>query len=225
MERFNPMWLALAAAAAMVLAPATGWAQDGRDVDVEPSVGRDFGEAIEEQARGIGLEVNALGGMQAYTGDAATLVSPGATYGASIGFDTSRRTKVELGYRGAAFATEDGAGGTRAAIVENGGDAIVKIGPETERVQPYAFGGVGLSRLNVTANQFQVATGGTVSDDWLVKVPLGVGVDFRIFEGDRADLMLGARGIYGLVLDDDAFGGVNDVTQQAQLGLQLGARF
>ncbi|MFN7135107.1 MAG: hypothetical protein ACK4N5_23730, partial [Myxococcales bacterium] len=119
---------------------------------------------------------------------------------------------------GAAFSTQ---GEDRRGVMDNGGQAIVKLTPRLPRFEPYAFGGVGVSRLNVLG----AAEHDGVRDDVLVKVPVGAGLDYRLWNGERTDVTLGARGQFGLVFSEDAFVDALARSSDARFTLQLGAGF
>lgn len=224
----NSMAMAARVAATLLLLTSPALAQDDEDengaaaslAELEAQF-QAFEEAADRAAAESAkrIDVRALAGVQAYTGQAAGLVSPGASYGVAIGYDTSPLTEIELSYQGAAFATQSGAV-ERHRIMENGGQAIVKIVPRLPRLEPYAFGGVALSRLDVLGGD-----GGPVRDDTLVKLPVGLGLDLRVYAGDAADVLLGARGTWGFVLDDEAFQTSSALTNEGRLTIHLGAAF
>jgi hypothetical protein len=194
----------LAAAGALLIAPGLAHAAD-------------------EYGHNGGVKVEGGAGVLTYRNDgaAAGLFSPGPQYGVHLDFNPIGAMGLEVGYQGAAYGIQGGDG----TVVENGADAVLKLGPKLGAVEPYALGGYGVTRL--TANGAAESAG--VTDDWIQKVPVGAGVDFAIPAGANP-LLLGARGTYNFLLNNDAFGSrANNTGDRGndQIGgeLMLGGKF
>lgn len=198
-------------ALALASLPATALAQEDTEpvdverIDIEPT---DLGART-------GITVLAQGGMQAYLGTGADAVEAGGAYGLLVGIGTSDFLGLELGYQGAAYATQDGANG----ILENGGQALIKLNPQFGRWEPYGFVGVGASRLTVRGDSAQV------DDDTLVKVPVGAGFDVRFPRESENAFLVGGRAGYGFVFSNDAFAFGQGNSRQLNVTLQVGGRF
>ncbi|QRK05899.1 hypothetical protein JQX13_38045 [Archangium violaceum] len=163
--------------------------------------------------------------MLTYAGEAARLTTPGASYGVLAGIDVLPWLDAELSYQGAAYKTEEDLAADQSTLLENGGQAVAKVGPDRWRLEPYALGGVAISRLNVVGTP---AAGVPVQDATLVKLPVGVGVDWKMpLGGGESDFNLGARATYDIALDSDAFPTLADTqsSNQVRATLHLGASF
>jgi hypothetical protein len=155
-----------------------------------------------------GMTVEANGGILSYPGQGAAVFQPGGQYGAAVGV-TSRVIGLELGYQGAAYGVERGGN-----LIENGGQALVKLGRETGGFMPYALGGYNLSWL--TANGTAKDNG--ISNNVVSKIPVGAGVDYRIPSSGSSAVTVGARGTYNFVMGNDSF-----VHRSASADDQIGA--
>jgi hypothetical protein len=155
-----------------------------------------FASAADQYGHGPGVQVQANGGVLTFPGEAAGRFSPGGTYGASVDFRPLNPVGLELGYQGASYGLERGSGN----VMENGGQALLKLGPHLGAVEPYALGGYNLTWVN--PNNAADAAG--INSDTIQKVPVGAGVDFDIPVGSNP-LVLGARGTYNFVFSNQAF--------------------
>lgn len=215
-------WMGAALVVSMV--PGLALAQ-GRD---EPRRGlRGALPATERNERGMwrDITVMAQGGVLTYTGEAARLTTPGAAYGVLAGVDVLPWLDAELSYQGAAYKTQEDLSPDQSTLLENGGQAVAKVGPDRWRLEPYALGGIAVSRLSVVG---EPAPGVPVQDATLVKLPLGVGVDWKVPLGDgESDLNIGARATYDIALDSGAFPTLEDTQSSNQLQgvVHLGASF
>jgi hypothetical protein len=183
--------------------------------------------ALAGAAADRGVQVQAQGGVLTFPGAVAADVEPGGTFGVLVGLEPVPMAELELSYQGAAYRTSTRVSPQQEAVVEHGGQAIVKVGPRRGGAEPYAFGGFGVAAVNVR----EVVGGpGVVRDDVIAKVPLGLGLDFRVPIGGPGgtDLLIGARGTYDVVFDNQAFtlADANDRSaDQVAATLNLGARF
>lgn len=174
------------------------------------------------------FDVAAQAGLLTFTGEAARFTSPGVSYGVLAGVDVMPWLGGEVSYQGAAYVTDSRlSAGDDIGISENGGQAVVKAGPQLgSGLKPYALGGLALSFLNVKDRE---SAFGVVEDATLVKVPLGAGIDWNIPGNlnDIAEFTVGARATYNLTIDSGAFPTTDKATSSDQLltTLQLGARF
>lgn len=186
-------------------------------------------QAAQREAQERNLSVSAQAGLLTYTGEAANFTSPGVSYGVLAGLDVTPWLGGEVSYQGAAYVTDGrlSPDDDDIGISENGAQAVAKVGPRLRgNLQPYALGGLNLSFLEVKDREIAF---GAVEDAFLVKVPLGAGVDWEI-PGDPdslAQFSLGARATYNLTIDSGAFPQVDDATSASQLltTLQFGAIF
>lgn len=145
-----------------------------------------------------GLKVEAQGGVLSYPGEAASQVTPGAMYGVVVGIEPPIPVfELELGYQGAAYQTDQRLTGAQENAIENGGQAVLMASPEIGAFEPYVFGGYQISRLNVFERPNAT---GALQDDTLSKAPVGAGFDVHL-----GDVLVGARGTYSFVFNNDAF--------------------
>jgi hypothetical protein len=144
----------------------------------------------------LGPYVMIDGGADFYTGDLASRVNPGPTYGALIGLRPLSFMAVELGYSGAVNELDRDLAPINvngADIVRNGGQANVVLNLPVRFLQPYVMGGYGLERYNVRGGQ---AFG--YRDDTNSYIPAGIGLHTTV-GAFTADL----RGTYNFLIDQD----------------------
>ena len=158
-----------------------------------------FAQRGKEWERRYTLQAQA--GAMAYAGEAATVTQPGVAYGVSVSGDIVPWIAGELGYVGANYRTEGIVSRQeRSDIVENGGQAALKLGPPLRgSFKPYALGGLSVQRLSVLDEE---NAGGLIGDGTEVRVPVGVG--FELNPSDSA-LTLGIRGTYSFSANNNAF--------------------
>lgn len=152
--------------------------------------------------RGMERDVSVLGqaGVLTYTGEAARLTTPGAAYGVAVSTDVVPWVDAELGYQGAVYMTEENISlaGNQFRILENGGQALAKVGPDGLMLEPYVLTGLTVTRQSV------IGTPGPevpVTDGNRFKLPVGAGVDWEIPTRGAGDLRLGARATYNFGLN------------------------
>lgn len=172
----------------------------------------------------VGLSVAATGGVEGYTQSLAPRIRAGPAWGVNIGAQPSSRVGLELNYIGANNLVDDPntraeAAGTR--IIRNGGNVDLKISLAPTVVEPYVFGGIGLSRATVRND----VVGSGYQDDTFGQVPLGAGFNFNI-----GPVTAGGRFTYNLLFDQDfAPGSLEDpegVTGDLYTGqIMLGGKF
>ena len=198
--RIRTMLTALGAAA--LLLPTGAFAQDDMD---QPDVVVVDGQDQRNEVQDRGLEVQALGGVRSFTGEAGDFLATGPAYGVAVAIEPFPLIALELSYQGASFLTDEGLPGDQNRVNQNGGAAAIKLSPIIGRVEPYAFGGFGLSQLRATGagNVF-------VETDTLYSIPVGVGIDFHLPVGVATDVLLGVRGTYEFGYGEDAFSGITD---------------
>jgi hypothetical protein len=142
--------------------------------------------------------------------------------------DAPQLVGVEVGYQGAAYNTKANFTGVQEGIAENGGTALLKLGPKFHGFEPYALGGYGLSFINVAERG---GSAGAVQDDWVSKVPVGLGFDFKV--GTRSSgtqVLLGARSTYDFLFANSAYtwtgnNNTNRSGDQINTQLTLGGKF
>ena len=188
-------WILGALGAAALALPAAASAQD-QETEVEYDYDYRATERADERDRGV--QVQAQGGIVGFPGEAASQLSPGALYGVVVGIEPGIPVlEIELGYQGAAYQTDERLTGAQENVIENGGQALLKASPKIGRWEPYAFGGYQLSRFNVYERDNST---GALQDDTISKLPVGAGLDVHL-----GDVLVGARGSYNFVFDNDAF--------------------
>jgi hypothetical protein len=146
----------LTAVACLALTPAGALAQD-QDI----------------KAPNEGFKVAALGGVEGYTGSIAPLIEPGPTWGAVHSAQATPVLGIELLYSG---ATNDVSSIAlpEAKVVRNGAGVNLRFALPTA-VEPYVYGGVAVSRANVSGVTDETGYG----DDTFGTVPVGGGVNFH----------------------------------------------
>lgn len=153
-------------------------------------------------AAAMAVQVRGEAGAITYTGEAARLTTPGATYGALMELDLTDMTDLELGYAGAAYMSDESIGDDQSAILENGGQALLKLGPDTMGLHPHLFAGLEYTRVSVLEDG---EVQGFIEDGSLLKLPLGAGVAYSFRgEGDNV-ITVGARASYNVALMSEAF--------------------
>lgn len=215
-------WMLVALLASALPDVALGQAQVPPDQVSPPTIRRTY------ERQGPELNATAEAGLATFVGDAADVTRPGAMYGVNLGLGIIDPVSVELGYQGALYDAEQEVQGDRARIAENGGQFLVELGPRLfdRALRPYALGGIAVSRLSVVANEASAV--GVVNDDTLVRVPVGVGVDYVFDSDSKTDLTLGARSTYRFEVAGDAFPALqaeDTRAQQLTAQLVLGGRF
>jgi hypothetical protein len=154
---------------------------------------------VEHKAkRNDGVEVAAQAGMLNFVGGAAADLTAGFSYGASVSLNAPQIVGLEIGYTGATYGTKGGLPGPRESVVENGGQALLKLGPRLPMVTPYVMGGYNLSYINVAERPDSAQV---VRDDAVSKVPVGGGIDFRTPGG----VLIGARTSYNFLFSNQAY--------------------
>jgi hypothetical protein len=105
---------------------------------------------------------------------------------------------AEIGDQGQAYETEPLAGGTRSHIIENGGQEVARVRALLGRVEPYALGGVNLTRLNVVND---AAAAGVAQDSTVVRLPMGEGVGWLLSSPETGGVTRGLRRLWHLSLE------------------------
>jgi hypothetical protein len=149
-----------------------------------------------ERAPSDRISVSALGGIEGYTGALAPRIARGPSWGINVGIQPMNNVGLELAYSGAANSVEDPtAAGAR--IVRNGANVNVKITLAPTKVEPYVFGGVGISRADVRQGGEQASIAG-YTDDVFGMVPLGGGLNWQV-----GRFTAGARLSYNMLFNRD----------------------
>jgi hypothetical protein len=210
MKAFGRAWMV-----AVSLGPALALAQG---IEVEIDERTQPVEVTVETRPERRWSVSGQAGILAFAGEAARLTTPGPLYGVAVGVEFTPGVNLEFGYQGSTYNTEAGPAGGDSGIVQNGGQAMLNLGPEIEDFFPFAQFGIQVSRLNVLRNVQEVRDA-TVA--WL---PMGVGMMYTIPSDNPADINVGARGTYNFTLDSGAFptvsepGAANQFTASALVG-------
>lgn len=166
-----------------------------------------------QEAAGPHVNVRALGGPVWHTGEARRVATTGGVYGVNAGLNFGPVIGAELGYQGQSYKTE-ATGGPRSNIQEHGGQALARVRAPLGNVEPYALGGLNVTRLNVKED---TAVAGMARDDTMFRLPLGAGVDYLIGSPEAGGVTLGVRGLYQLGLDKGAFPTTPRATSSSQL--------
>ncbi len=193
--------------------PGAALAQEGRR-----------GVRLPATEKGMERNISVMGqaGVLTHTGEAARLTTPGAAYGVAVGMDVVPWVDAELGYQGAVYQTEEDISftGSQYRVLENGGQALAKVGPDGLMLEPYALTGLSISRQSV------IGTPGLevpVADGTRVKLPVGAGVDWEIPTRGPGNLRLGARATYNFGLNDAGYTTLDASSTNQFLGtVQLG---
>jgi hypothetical protein len=177
-----------------------------------------------------GVSLTLLGGAVGYPSTVSDRTNYGPAYGVAIGARVGSAVGLEFSYQGSSYTTNGGtvigSANSGSRIMENGAQALLKLGPSVGPVDLYALGGGGVSRLTVNNGGVFTAVGGgsSVRDGTLYKVPVGGGLDVHIPTGS-VDLLLGARGQYNFLFNQsDAFPDVSSSSRKAdQVQAQVNA--
>ena len=146
-----------------------------------------------------GLSINLGGGVLDYFDDETRdFTDTAGMWEARLVYGTRAPVAIEAGYVG--FAQNIDALGLDSDAVLLGslfeGAVRVNLPVGVEYVQPYAFGGVGVTRMDVVNESFN--TSSVKDDDTSYHFPAGVGVGFR-YEGFLVDI----RGTVRPTVDDE----------------------
>lgn len=140
-------------------------------------------------APGSSIEVG--GGVLDYNRGLAGQTDPGVAWGANLNLMATQVFGLELGYLGSRV-NYDPTVGPSGLIHQNGGSAKLRLNMATGPVRPFAFGGVGASRLT---------TGDAVplESQTILDVPAGAGIEFGIGEV----FIVSARGQYNFMFESE----------------------
>ncbi|MGI5860564.1 MAG: hypothetical protein ACOX6T_00740 [Myxococcales bacterium] len=219
MSKAKAILTAFAAAALML--PASAVAQNGVVIEEEQETVTFEEPVVRDEVQDRGLEVQALGGFRTFPGDAGDILGTGPAYGVVAAIEPVSALALELAYQGATFMTAADLPGGQNRVNLNGGQAILKISPVfANLVEPYAFGGVGLTQFTNTGPEV------FVTDETVWSIPVGLGLDFHLPIGLATDFLIGARGTYEFVYGGDAFPSLTDNrTDWLQVTLNAGVQF
>jgi hypothetical protein len=169
--------------------------------------------------RTMGTTLTLMGGAIGYRGTIQGGTNAGPAYGVALGVN-NEFVGIEGSYQGATYTpsgTSDFTGGAN-RITENGAQVLLKVGPQLGPVGFYALGGGGVDRFTVSGGSAvtNVAGGSTIHDGTVWKVPAGVGIDFHVPTGGGPDMLIGARGQYNFLFNqNDVFSGVSNSSRDA----------
>jgi len=158
--------LCIVFAAASLFAARTAAAQDADD----------FWPASQ-----YGIELSAGGGVESFSHQQMrNETSPAGLWDLRAVVGTRSPIAVEGAYTGTAQRIDAVIGNQTGTLVGTGlsGDLRVNLMP-MEMVTPYAFGGLGWKRYDVTNANFTTADTGVASSDDLLEIPLGGGLSLR----------------------------------------------
>lgn len=216
------IWLSAVAIAA--LASGTALAQTQGDQTTTVMVSEGEGPSATPKRPGT---LMLQGGVEGYSGNLASRINPGETYGLSLGFDPVRALGGEIGYTGAVNELRSRTtGGIEAAsgpdLMRNGGYVVLKPGwtfpldpAESAAIRPYVLGGFGLDWYDVRGLTGRFG----FSDQMIENVPMGAGIQAR-----AGAFTVDARFNYAYLFGDQwAAADANPWRYQGQL--RLGAAF
>lgn len=171
------------------------------------------------------LKAQAEAGIQFFPGGANAILGTGVTYGVLVSWQPLWFAGLEIGYEGANYDTID-PDGEKVSLFENGAQLVWKVSPNFGVVEPYALGGIGFSILSHEGDGDPRRD--VLEDNTMVKVPLGLGVDFHLSSRRRAavpHVILGVRGVYRVVFNhpfrDVSDRGADQITLTGLVGIQL----
>lgn len=162
----------------------------------------DYSWHAPEVESGIGIAFIAGGGVMGYTSktvrDATSRVGGLWDLRASLG--THIPIGLDFSYVGTASSVDSLVGAQSGTLLTTNLEGALRwnILPHV-RWNPYVFGGVGWSHLDVTGGSFSRADTGINDKDNEVIYPIGAGIGYRSGEGFIADL----RGTYRFASDDN----------------------
>lgn len=148
-----------------------------------------------------GMEISAGGGVENFTSDRMqSATDPGGMWDLRLVLGTRSPVALEGAYVGTAQSINSVFGDQNSArLIGTGleGDVRLNLFP-MEDFTPYAFGGLGWKRYDVTGADFKTADTGISDSDSLLEVPLGAGLAWRDY-GFVAD----ARFTYRMAVGED----------------------
>lgn len=173
---------------------------------------------------GLRLKAQLGAGIQFFPGAASAIVGTGVNYGVFVSWQPWWYGGVELSYGGANYNTID-PDGNEVSLFENGAELALKASPNFGVVEPYALAGIGFAVLTETSEQGRRPV---LDENTMVKVPLGLGVDFHLASRRRSPVphvTLGVRGVYRLVFHHPILGvserGADQISLLGLVGMQL----
>lgn len=174
-------------------APATN---DNIRVENNIDVDADRRDRKEDKNDNRGISVGLLGGVEGYSGSLAPRIDPGGAWGVLVGLKPSNYVGLEAAYSGAANQLETGPGldANAGTLVRNGGNVNVKLSLSPTRVEPYVFGGIGMSRYDLNGQGDDVNINN--AQDYVGQVPVGAGLNFHL-----GKFTAGARASYNMLFD------------------------
>lgn len=177
------LWMSAAAIAALASGTALADAQGDQTTTVV--VTEEPGAPSITPKNPVNVTLN--GGIEGYSGNLASRLSPGPTYGVSIGVDPVRFLGGEIGYSGAVNEVAKKVTGGASAnsgpdLMRNGGYVILKPGwtfptgtDESSSVRPYFLGGYGLDQYDPHGRTGSFG----FRSETVSNVPMGAGVQMR----------------------------------------------
>ncbi len=199
-------WATIAVLALALALPGASWAAYSEDKEESPN---------------MGLGITALGGVEGYTGSLAPVLDPGPAWGAKVSVQPLPYMGIEASYIGSQSQIDPSLPVEGPFVLRTTGVIDAKFSLPA-MVEPYVFGGIGLSRSTVRRN---TDLSGLRSDTFGV-APIGGGVDAHY-----GNLVVGARASYNFFFDDQLTTGTPGSAIEAtggngwQAGLNIGALF
>lgn len=171
------------------------------------------------------LKAQAEAGIQFFPGAAGNILATGVSYGILVSWQPLWFGGVEVAYEGANYNTFD-TRGDKVSLFENGAQVAWKVSPNFGVVEPYGLAGIGFS---IVSREGEGRPRTEVLDDHtMVKVPLGLGVDFHLTSMKNPTVphvVLGVRGVYRIVFHhpfrDVSARGADQITLSGLVGVQF----
>lgn len=149
---------------------------------------------------GFGMALSIGGGIADFTGERARGATDlGGTYGARLTIGTRLPFAVEVAYIGTAQGMDVLGLDTSAILLGNGGEATLRLNFMRGPVQPYIFGGAGLTHYSVENSDFN--TSAVEDSDDVYTIPMGAGAALQ-YRG----LVVDGRGTFRYAFEQDLLG-------------------
>jgi hypothetical protein len=148
-----------------------------------------------------GMELSAGGGVSTFAGDRMqSNTDAGAMWDVRYVMGTRSPIALEAAYVGTTQGIDSIFGdGPSAALIGTGLEADLRLNLlPMEDFTPFAFGGLGWKRYDVSGADFRTADTGIRDSDTLLEVPMGVGMAFR-----EQGFVLDARFTYRMAAGED----------------------
>jgi hypothetical protein len=149
---------------------------------------------------GFGMALSIGGGIADFTGERARGATDlGGTYGARLTIGTRLPFAVEVAYIGTAQGMDVLGLDSSAILLGNGGEATLRLNFLRGPVEPYIFGGAGLTHYSIENSDFN--TSAVRDSDDVYTIPMGAGAALQ-YRG----LVVDGRGTFRYAFEQDLLG-------------------